>query len=68
MKVAALIIALVAVALGGFAVWGMFTRAGRQRFDEMDGMYPFFAGIAGAALLLVAGVLWGIATWWKRGG
>jgi len=33
-----------AVGLGTFSYWGLFTEAGRSAFDEMDGLYPFYAG------------------------
>lgn len=54
----------VATAMFAFGFWGMFTEAGNRRYDEMDGMIPFFVacassvpGLAFIALFIVA---------WKR--
>ncbi len=33
-----------AIALGAFSYWGLFTEAGQHVFDEMDGLYPLYAG------------------------
>jgi hypothetical protein len=46
------LLALAAV-LGTFSYWGLFTEAGRHAFDEIDGMYPFFAGGLAVVLLLI---------------
>lgn len=35
-----------------FAYWGLETSMGRAHFDEMDGLYPFFGGVAGIVLIL----------------
>ena len=40
-----------------FGFWGLNTPAGQARFDEMDGMYPFFAGVAGGVLFAIGVVL-----------
>jgi hypothetical protein len=32
-------------------------------FDEMDGLYPFFGGVAGSVLLVLALVLFGFSRW-----
>ncbi|MCX6603314.1 MAG: hypothetical protein NTV52_06950 [Acidobacteria bacterium] len=56
---------LAAVALGSFFYWGAFTLAGNRRFDEMDGIIPYAAGLLAVILALVAAVLFLIA--WKRG-
>ena len=53
MRVAGIILVLIALALGGFAYWGISTDSGRRRYDEMAGMIPFFAGIAGGGILLI---------------
>jgi hypothetical protein len=55
MGAAAVLLAL-AVVLVAFSAWGMFTDAGASRFDEMDGLIPFFAGVAGALLVPAAAV------------
>ena len=60
MRVAA-ILGLCAGGLMVFGVWGMFTDAGGRRYDEMAGMIPFFALVAGGALSLAAAVVW----WWR---
>ncbi|HPG04902.1 MAG: hypothetical protein KF904_18535 [Rhodoblastus sp.] len=54
-----LIAVLVVLGLLGlaFGVWGLFTDAGRARFDEMDGLIPFFGGVAGAILIIAAAVI-----------
>jgi hypothetical protein len=58
--VVAIVLASIGLGLVAFAWWGMNTRAGQQAFDEMAGMIPFFAGVAGAILVVVA---LGIAGW-----
>jgi len=40
-----------------FCLWGIKTPAGRRRFDEMDGIYPYLGGLGGGVLLAIAGVL-----------
>ncbi|MCC0001141.1 MAG: hypothetical protein H6870_19550 [Methylobacteriaceae bacterium] len=54
-----LIAVLVVLGLLGlaFGVWGLFTDAGRARFDEMDGLIPFFGGVAGAILIIAGAVI-----------
>lgn len=37
-----------------FAAWGLYTSAGRTRFDEMDGIYPYLSGLLGWLLIAVA--------------
>jgi hypothetical protein len=49
-----------------FALWGTFTIGGQSRFDEMDGLYPYFAGLAGACLFVVGISLAAFASWTKR--
>ena len=63
MKLASTIFALIGCCCLAFAWWGMNTSAGRSRFDEMDGLYPFFTGIAGGVLLILALVIAAIALW-----
>lgn len=46
------ILLVLAAGLGAFAYWGLLTDAGRQSFDEMDGMYPFYAGFLAIGALL----------------
>ncbi|KLN61877.1 hypothetical protein WH96_06270 [Kiloniella spongiae] len=37
-----------------FGMWGIYTDAGRARFDEMDGLYPMFSALLGGILVLVS--------------
>jgi hypothetical protein len=64
MKATAHSLVVLALALIAFGWWGIETTAGRQRFDEMAGMIPFGAQVAGALCLLVAVVLYLVL--WKR--
>jgi hypothetical protein len=52
---------LLAAAGAAFARWGIHTRAGRARFDEMDGILPVAVGIVAALLALAA-----VAVRWLR--
>jgi hypothetical protein len=54
----------VSAAMLSFGVWGTFTEAGRHRFDEMDGMIPFFAICASSVPALGAVALFVVI--WKR--
>ncbi|WP_417454482.1 hypothetical protein [Kiloniella sp.] len=45
------LVGLVGVAFG---MWGMYTDAGRVRFDEMDGLYPMFSALAGGILIIIS--------------
>ena len=40
-----------------FGYWGMSTEAGRRHFDEMAGMIPFGACVAGGLFTLTALIL-----------
>lgn len=51
-----LFLALAAI-LGAFGYWGLFTEGGRHAFDEMDGMFPFFAGILAILFFMIFLVL-----------
>lgn len=62
MKKAAVLLAAVGAALCVFGWWGIYTAAGIRRYDEMDGLIPFFAGCAGLFLLAVALIL-ALVTW-----
>jgi hypothetical protein len=50
-------LALLSAMLGAFCWWGLFTEGGSRHFDEMAGLIPFYAGIAGALSLLLAMLL-----------
>lgn len=66
MRISALILTLIGLALALFSAWGMFTESGQRRFDEMDGLYPYFAGIAAIASFTVVGTMFAIAAWRTR--
>ena len=57
MSFPALLLLLVACGLAGFGWWGVYTPAGRQRFDEMAGMIPL-AALWGGVVLGVVAVIW----------
>lgn len=57
MRIGAIILAIGSAAPIGFGYWGQMTESGRRQFDEMDGMYPFFAMWGGIALAGIAEVL-----------
>lgn len=59
MRLVVALLLLSAIGLGGFAWWGMSTAAGRARYDEMDGLYPFGAGVlAGFCVILALILAW----------
>jgi len=60
-RAAAGVLAVAGAALLAFGWWGVETSAGRQRYDEMDGIIPFATGVLGAILLLVGTVTASIA-------
>jgi len=59
-RVRALALSLVAAAMAcvAFAVWGLKTPAGRRAFDEMAGIIPMAAGLAGVLLCVAALAIW----------
>lgn len=63
MKLTAIILAVIGLLLSAYGWWGMFTKAGQKRYDEMDGFYPFFIVLAGAGAIVIAIVLFIIAAW-----
>jgi len=54
MKLAVVGITLTGIACLAFAAWGLYTPAGRTRFDEMDGIYPYLSGFVGWGLIAAA--------------
>ena len=42
MKKSAILFLILSVALGSYGYWGMFTKGGLQKYEEMAGMIPFF--------------------------
>lgn len=61
MHTAALLLILASLALGGFAIWGVFTDAGQRRYDEMDGLYVYFAGLLAVVCFFTGCILLAIA-------
>jgi ammonia channel protein AmtB len=53
----AILFFIIGLLLLSFAWWGTNTAAGRAQFDEMAGMIPFGASLAGYASLLIAAIL-----------
>lgn len=68
MRLAALILAVLALVLLGFGGWGRFTERGRASFDEMAGMIPLLAWwlgwvlAGGAGLVLILSLALGSGT------
>jgi hypothetical protein len=61
MKTFAIALLVIALPLEVFAYWGLFTEAGGRAFDEMAGLFPFYAGLLGAGLALCGALLWWVA-------
>ena len=57
MKTVSVILLVAGLSAIAFGYWGLNTVQGRARFDEMAGMIPFFAGIAGWMAIFLALVL-----------
>ncbi|MEJ2173426.1 MAG: hypothetical protein P8Y76_00530 [bacterium] len=53
-----------ATACFAFAYWGLETPAGRRAYDEMAGMIPLAAGLAGAVFGVAAVAIW-LWRWWR---
>jgi len=58
-----IVILIASLGLGAFSIWGLFAAGGRRNFDEMDGMYPFFAGCAAILLAVIGGLMLGVGLW-----
>lgn len=58
MRYLAPLLAVAGAAALAFCYWGLHTPAGRLAYDEMAGMIPFFAGVAGGVLLVAAAAVW----------
>lgn len=39
-----------------FGIWGFCTESGQKRFDEMDGMIPFYALAFAILLIILSGI------------
>nr|WP_314074188.1 hypothetical protein [uncultured Roseococcus sp.] len=66
MRRTASICLFLAAALGAFAWWGLLTTEGSRRFDEMDGMIPFAAGVLSALLALGGVIAWAFSGMRRR--
>jgi len=66
MKIASILLMVIAAGCVAFAYWGLETRSGRAAFDEMAGMIPFFVGVAGGAFFVIAIILAALQLW-RRG-
>ncbi|MEM5472788.1 hypothetical protein WNZ14_13730 [Hoeflea sp. AS60] len=62
MKLFAILLALVSLAGLIFGWWGLETVSGRRQFDEMAGIIPLVTGIVSLILLVVAAVLYYVAS------
>ena len=54
MRITGIILVFIGIALTAFGAWGRFSEAGRQKFDEMAGMIPYFAYWFGIAFAVIA--------------
>jgi len=57
MKPLITLLSALAIPLGVFGYWGYFTYSGNKHFDEMDGLYPFFALLLSGFLFLIVLIL-----------
>lgn len=57
MKWMAIALGILAVAAFAFGMWGLSTEAGREAYDEMDGMIPMASLASSAPLAIAAAVL-----------
>ena len=48
---------ILAVVLGLFGYWGLFTKSGSAYYEEMSGFIPFFAIVISIIFLLIALIL-----------
>jgi len=53
-----------AIACFAFAYWGLETPAGRRAYDEMAGMIPMAAALAGTVFCVCAVAIW-LWRWWR---
>jgi hypothetical protein len=53
----------VGLALMAWCGWGLFTKSGQAAYPEMAGLIPFYAGIGGAACLILAAGAYGFRCW-----
>jgi hypothetical protein len=65
MKRIAMLLSIVSIPLLIFGYAGCFSDWGQKHYDEMNGMYPFFALVIGCFLLFISLVLL-IIHWAKK--
>ncbi len=65
MKILLLFFLLIGLGLLGFCWWGLATAAVNTAFPEMAGLYPFYAGGLGGAIVLVTGLIYAFRRWRK---
>jgi hypothetical protein len=68
LNIGSTILVLLAAMLGAFCWWGLFTEGGSRHFDEMAGLIPFYAGIAGALSLVLSMLLMLWRRWLEQRG
>jgi hypothetical protein len=56
-KVVITMLLIAAAISGGWGYWGMFTKEGNHKYDEMDGIYPFMGLAFSCLLALIALIL-----------
>ena len=66
MKILLLSFLLIGLCLLGFCWWGLGTRAGNEMFPEMAGLFPFYAGGLGGAIVLLTGLIYAFRRWRRR--
>jgi hypothetical protein len=57
MKIAVVLAMVVGLAMMAFGWWGQRSEAGRRKYDEMDGIYPWIAMAVGG-MIVVIGIAW----------
>lgn len=60
MKIAAIVLVVLAGVLGCFSYWGINTIEGQHAYDEMAAIVPYSAGLLAAVFALIAAGLY----WW----
>jgi len=58
MRILSFVLLIGALACCTFAYWGLETPSGRQAYDEMAGMVPMAAGVAGVIFFVAAVAIW----------
>lgn len=68
MKIFLLVFFTIGLGLLGFCWWGLCTTAGQATFPEMAGLFPFYFGGLGSAIVLLTGLIFAIRRWRQRRG